>query len=208
MTIERKSANSASSPGSWTPPSAKSRKHWVLIGAGAVVLLVGVVGVISQGVGEVSSSGLPPGTQMFPETNHQHVAGPVHYNRNPPAGGPHNPVWLNCGIYNSPVPNTYAVHSLEHGTVWLTYRPSLAIGQVKLLQELAISLYDRPQRYIIVSPYPGLPAPIVASAWGAQLKVSNVSSPGLAAFIRHFVGGAQGQEPGAPCTGGVGQPIR
>lgn len=208
MSSKRKSATSRNRPTSWTPPPPKSRKRWILLGAGAVVVLGGVVALIRQGTGVPSSTVLPPGTQVFPENNHQHVAGPVHYNRNPPAGGPHNPMWLNCGIYNSPVPNTNAVHSLEHGTVWLTYRPNLAVGQVKLLQDLAMSMYDGPQRYVIVSPYPGLPAPIVASAWGAQLKVSNVSDPALSAFIRHFVGGAQGKEPGAPCTGGVGHPIR
>jgi Protein of unknown function (DUF3105) len=54
------------------------------------------------------------------------VTGPVTYAQNPPVGGPHDLVWLNCGIYTAPVRNENAVHSLEHGAVWVTYQPSLA----------------------------------------------------------------------------------
>lgn len=160
-----------------------------------------------SGPSHPASSGLPAGTQVFPEKVHTHTTGSVHYNRNPPAGGPHSPVWLNCGIYAAPVPNTNAVHSMEHGAVWITYRPTLPSSQVTLLRQLVPTLYDGAQRYVILSPYPGLPAPIVVSTWGAQLRVPNVSDPGLVAFIRHFEGGSQGGEPGGPCTGGVGTPI-
>ena len=62
--------------------------------------------------------------------HHAHVAGPVAYSVTPPVGGDHSPVWLNCGVYDRPVPNERAVHDLEHGAVWVTYRPSLPATEV------------------------------------------------------------------------------
>src|SRR4030095_14654128 len=44
-----------------------------------------------------------------------HVAGPINYTESPPVGGQHNVVWQNCGIYDVPLHNAHAVHSLAHG---------------------------------------------------------------------------------------------
>ncbi len=30
---------------------------------------------------------------------HNHVTGPVRYQQIPPVGGPHNPVWMNAGVF-------------------------------------------------------------------------------------------------------------
>jgi hypothetical protein len=155
----------------------------------------------------VGSSSLPAGTQTFAESDHSHVPGPVTYDRVPPAGGAHNPVPLNCGVYGQAVPNEYAVHSLEHGAVWITYRPTLATDQIAFLQQLVTSNYAGSERYLILSPYAGIPSPIVASAWGAQLGVDQASDLRLVEFIHHFAGGGQGGEKGGPCTGGLGNPL-
>ena len=173
---------------------------WFWGGLGAVVV-AGVVFLAVRG------ARLPAGTQTFPEPNHQHVTGNVQYNRTPPAGGAHSAVWLNCGIYDQPVPNPEAVHSLEHGAVWVTYQPTLPGTEVAALRSLVRSKYRGPQRYVILSPYPGDPAPIVVSAWGAQLRVQSPSDPRLGQFIGHFAGGGQGGEPGGPCTNGAGTPV-
>lgn len=135
------------------------------------------------------------------------MTGKVQYDRTPPAGGSHSAVWLNCGIYDQPVPDMNAVHSMEHGAVWVTYQPALPGNEVTALRGLVRSKYRGPQRYVILSPYPGDPAPIVVSAWGAQLRVQSPSDPRLAQFIGHFASGGQGGEPGAPCTNGTGKPV-
>ncbi len=125
----------------------------------------------------------------------------------PPVGGPHNPVQLNCGIYNVPVPNENAVHSLEHGAVWITYQPNLPPDQLATLQQIVSTHYVGTERYLLLSPYAGIPAPIVASAWGYQLSVDQASDPRLVQFITQFAGGGQGGEKGGPCTGGIGSPL-
>jgi hypothetical protein len=91
------------------------------------------------------------------------------------------------------------VDSMDRGAVWITYRPDLPPAQIDLLRELA-----QRQTYVLVSPYPGLPAPAVASAWGVQLPLSTASDPRLAQFVRAYRLGVQAPDHGAPCTGGVG----
>jgi hypothetical protein len=180
-----------------------------LIAGLAIVIVAGVAAAAiayASGNATAATGSPPPGTQTFAENDHAHVSGTVPYDRVPPAGGPHNPVPLNCGVYTQPVPNENAVHSLEHGAVWITYQPTLSADQIAILRQLATSNYVGTQRYLILSPYPGLPSPIVASAWGAQLRVDQATDSRLADFIHHFAGGGQGGEKGAECSGGVGNP--
>jgi hypothetical protein len=198
----------------------KSQVHstsvrWWAAGGGLVVAVVVAIAVASNVAGSSAgkpasppSSGVKPaGVVTFAEPNRKHVLGKVKYDRVPPAGGDHNPVWLNCGIYNHPVPNVHAVHSLEHGTVWITYRPSLPQASVLKLRALVRSEYDGAQRYVLLSPYPGLPSPIVATAWGNQLFLKSASDPRIKQFIEYFRQGPQDLERGAYCSGGVGNPI-
>ena len=127
-----------------------------------------------------------------------HKEGPLDYDRVPPVGGDHNPRWLACDVYDEPVPNEVAVHSLEHGAVWFAYDPELPESEVRRLGRLA----DRNQEYVLVSPVRGLDARVVAVAWGASLEASSADDPRLGQFLDAYAGGAQGGEPGAPCRGG------
>ncbi len=127
----------------------------------------------------------------------QHLDGELTYTESPPVGGQHNNVWQNCGYYAAPVPNWHAVHSLEHGAVWITYQPELPDDQVSELRELAEDM-----DYILVSPYPGLSAPVVASSWNHQLSLQSATDPGLDAFIREYRQGPDTPERGALCSQG------
>jgi hypothetical protein len=125
------------------------------------------------------------------------------YGMNPPAGGDHFAVWLNCGVYSEPVPNENAVHDLEHGAVWITYDPAaLTADEIATLQKAG------PDTYLVISPYPGLPAPVVVSAWGAQVQLDGVDDPRLDQFISKYWMAATAPEPGSPCTGGLEGPGR
>jgi hypothetical protein len=142
------------------------------------------------------------GLERFENLPTDHISGPVQYPQIPPAGGPHNPFWQNCGIYAEPVPNEQAVHSLEHGAVWITYRPDLPADQVDLLRALV-----RGNSHALLSPYLDLPTPVVASAWGAQIKLDSADDPRLAVFLSRFINNPEAPEPGAPCADSVGTPL-
>lgn len=166
----------------------------VTVGAALLALLVPTV------VGWFNRPSLD-NVQSFNVPGAQHVQGIVAYAQTPPAGGDHAPRWQNCGFYDQPIQNENAVHSQEHGAVWITYRPDLAAGQVDQIRQLA-----RGQTYVLASSYPDLPAPVVASAWGTQLRLESADDPRLREFVRRFRQGPQTPEPGAVCTGGLGQP--
>jgi hypothetical protein len=122
-----------------------------------------------------------------------HREGPLTYPQTPPVGGIHNPLWMTCGYYDQPVPNERAVHSLEHGAIWITYRSDVPPADVEQLAALA-----RSRGSILVSPWDAtLPSPVVVTAWGRQLRLESVADPPLMQFVSTYVN--QGPEINAPC---------
>ncbi|WP_432535353.1 DUF3105 domain-containing protein [Kineococcus arenarius] len=173
----------------------------------AALIAVPTVLVLGAGAGiaaVIAAQPDPPSleaVQTFDYAGSQHTEEPVTYAETPPVGGEHDPVWLNCGIYDAPVPNENAVHSMEHGAVWITYAPDLPAEQVEQLTEAVEG-----REYTLLSPYEGLPSPIVLSAWNHQLTIDSADDPRIGAFLSEYVQGAQTPEPGALCSNGVGTP--
>jgi Protein of unknown function (DUF3105) len=162
---------------------------------GAVLLLVIVVVLMLR------PAEPPSGVESFEVPSRNHVEGSVAYSQTPPVGGDHSPQWQNCGFYSGRIRNENAVHSLEHGAVWITYKPDLQQDQVHLIRQLAAG-----QTYVLASQYPDLPAAVVVSAWERQLKLDSAEDPRLNQFIRYYKQGPTAPETGAPCSGGVGSP--
>ncbi len=129
-----------------------------------------------------------------------HVTTAVAYPQTPPAGGPHSPVWLDCGVYDRAVPNENAVHSLEHGAVWATYDPTLPAAEVAAL------VAALPAEHVVVSPYPGLDSPIVLTAWNVQLRPASAGDPRIPAFAAAYRNGPTAPEPGESCSGALEAP--
>lgn len=186
----------------------RNRLMGLVVALAAVAVVLAVTVALVAGTGGSGTRRPPPAAsadlsavQTFTGLSRNHVSGTVDYPQTPPVGGDHAPIWQTCGYYPSPVPNEQAVHSMEHGAVWITYAPSLPSAQVTTLRRLA-----QKQTYLLVSPYPGLPSPVVASAWGAQLRLPSATDPRLAAFVARYREGPQTPEPGATCSGGAGTP--
>ncbi|MEO6018648.1 MAG: DUF3105 domain-containing protein [Knoellia sp.] len=176
----------------------KDRRRVLAIWGAAAVVVAIIVGAVTFAVihGNANKPDLSA-VKSYKFDAGSHTQAPVKYEENPPAGGPHSPVWLNCGVYDKPVPNENAVHSLEHGAVWITYRPDLPAADVAKLKKLT------PDTYAVLSPYAGLPAPVVISAWGKQLLLTGANDNRIEPFIKGYRQGPQTPEPGALCTGGT-----
>ena len=151
------------------------------------------------------SSGPPAGVQEFDvaEGEGNHTQDPVDYEQTPPVGGAHNDVWQNAAFYEQPIQNETAVHTLEHGAIWITYSPDLPQEQKDQIRQLVEG-----RDCLMASPFPDLPgdSPIVASAWGVQLAVESADDGALQDFIQAYRRGPQTPEPGATCTGGTAEP--
>ena len=188
----------------------KERGRAVWIGSIAGVLVLALVGVSAwvildagrdKAALEAQADADIDGVEVIDGLTFNHVTTTVDYPQSPPAGGDHNAAWLNCGVYTEPVPNENAVHSLEHGAVWITYDPALPAEDVATLQAFADN-----QSYVLVSPYEGLDSPVAISAWGYQLKVDSVDDERLPVFLQKYLLNPELTEVGAPCSSGVGTP--
>ena len=192
-----------------------TRKRNRLLGIiGAIVALVLVVGTVATVI-VLNVAGPPPQAvddrlvsgdyeerlQLYPDLEPTHTESRVTYDQTPPVGGPHNPAWLNCGVYDERQQNENAVHALEHGAVWITYDPASTSDE-----EVAALVAVAPDTYSIVSPYPGIGDAFAISAWGAQLRFTDPDDPAVTDFLNQFWRSSDAPEPTAPCTGAIDGP--
>jgi hypothetical protein len=141
-----------------------------------------------------------PGVVLERAASHNHRQGAIDYQgKKPPSGGDHNPVPLTCGFYTQQPPNENAVHSLEHGAVWIAFDPATPTADVQILKAFAT------QDHVIVSPYAGMDAPITLVAWEHRLELQSVTDPRLKQFVDAYRNASTAPEPGFACAG-TGQP--
>jgi hypothetical protein len=130
---------------------------------------------------EIAAAKAINGVVFKKEVNHTHVTSLVKYDMSPPIGGNHSQVWADCSgtVYPKQIANENAVHPLEHGAVWITYRPGLSAASIATLAKLVTG-----QNYTFMTPYAGLKAPISLQAWNYQLFVNSPTDSRIAAFIK------------------------
>lgn len=171
-----------------------------LIGGGIVLAVAAIGGLLALAL---RSPETIHGLQHFlsPERGHDET---VEYTETglPPAGGIHSGQWQTCGIYDQPIEDKNAVHSMEHGAVWIAYQPDLPAEDVETLRDMV-----RGESYLLLSPYPDLASPVVLTAWGVQLEVEEANDDRIVAFIDEYQAGPQTPEIGATCNNGIGTPI-
>jgi hypothetical protein len=159
-----------------------------------------VSGCTSVVTGQASPGPVTPtGTRVgsYPP-GQAHSATDVDYLQTPPVGGQHDPVWADCTgtVYDGPIRPENAVHSLEHGAVWVTHDPALATAaDVRTLTDL---VSGRPG--LMLSPYPDQRVAVSLQAWNHQLQVRGAADPRVAEFADLLVFNPDTTpEPGASC---------
>lgn len=116
-------------------------------------------------------SGPPVGTQI-PNEGWVHVAegSVINYQHNPPASGPHYPVWLRYQEYTTAIARGYWVHNLEHGAIVFLYRPDTPAATVTALRDVFRGLPNDPQcshsrALMLIDPLMPRPVAAVAANW-------------------------------------------
>jgi hypothetical protein len=118
-------------------------------------------------------------------SDHVFLPKPITYTDSPPTFGPHRPEWAKWGAYKFLPPQTW-IHNLEHGGVVLLYHPCTPPDVVAQLRQWA---HDHapdgggPLRWVL-TPYPGLPQPVMAVTWGWRYGAACVRPAELDAFLQ------------------------
>lgn len=185
------------------------KRPWGLI-AGALAVVVFAVAVITYAVVQVNEANADKvasideiaGAQTYEYEGGAHTDGTIQYDQSPPVGGEHANAWADCTgtVYDVDIRHENAVHSLEHGAVWVTYNPDeVSDADVEKLADLVEGNSAR-----MMSPYAGLDAPISIQSWGEQLKVDTADDKRLKQFA-DLMTSTSGESPeaGASCQNGT-----
>ncbi|MDX1535810.1 MAG: DUF3105 domain-containing protein [Candidatus Spechtbacterales bacterium] len=126
----------------------------------ALVLIVVVFGIywlvdsskptgedFSQKIEIMEESHIAPGS-VLPE-----------YNSNPPTSGPHYTQTAEAGYRTEEIEDQYIIHNLEHGDIWISYKPSVS-SEVKE----ALKQFDHVK--VIITPREANDMDIAIAAWG------------------------------------------
>lgn len=153
---------------------AKRIGSWV-IGLGILALLVWwIYNQFSKG---------PDYSQSFAIQGRDHIAiGSSHpaYNSNPPTSGWHYAREAMLDFYTEELVDEQLVHNLEHGHIWIAYRPALEDGLLRQLKKFAGG-------NVIATARSKNDTDIALAAWG-RLDKFNVASSGLdTQRIRDFI---------------------
>jgi hypothetical protein len=170
----------------------------------AVLVLGGIGYTVVNYVRDRDLNRAPEGVVEFSYQGNEHFPSPIDYSAQPdyqgeipPAGGAHVTTPQDCLVYTEPINDENAVHSLEHGAIWITYQPTLPADQIEKLKGKAEG-----DDHMLMSPYEGLPAPIVLTAWNRQLQLQTYDGDTVDRFIRSFKGrNGVAPEGGGACRG-------
>ena len=105
----------------------------------------------------------------------------VVYHTTPPTSGNHNPVPAADGYYPTKPPVRHTVHTLEHGRIYIHFKPTLSQRRIAQLG----GLFNDDPFHMLLSPDPDMPDRVAVTAWGhlaACKKVNNETFDVIRAF--------------------------
>ncbi|MCH7828337.1 DUF3105 domain-containing protein [Patescibacteria group bacterium] len=152
---------------------------WAIsLGVIAVAGWFGIQALTPEPLGEDYSRVIPQegGTHVQEGTR-------VLYQSNPPTSGNHWATPLRDGIYDVEKPDEAVIHSLEHGRVWITYKPDIGQEAIAALKDAV-----KGQSGTIMSPRVANETDIALAVW-TRLDTFNLREDGTldAKRVREFI---------------------
>lgn len=159
----------------------KKVRKYVWIGTVVILLFVGYKWIMHKSPeqikfeAEVKSVSLEGKVQEFPIEGQDHVANgtAISYKTNPPTSGTHYVVPEPWGVYEKEIPDGAAVHGLEHGGIWISYK-DIDESQKTILEKIG---KENPAS-VIVSPRGADDTKIAVASWGRTMKL-DAADPAL-----------------------------
>jgi hypothetical protein len=119
----------------------------------------------------------------------------IAYRHNPPASGPHYPVWARYEEHTVPVARGYWVHNLEHGGIVFLYKPGTAAATVDALRNVYRALPNDPacgHKRALFAADPDLPGETAVIAADFVLQSGCTDSGAIRTFVNAHI--ARGPE--------------
>lgn len=164
----------------------RTRRRQLSLVAVAGVLALGAAVWLVRGVVRFGSGATPQLPIVdYSIQGRDHIAlGQPHpsYNSNPPTSGWHYPQPADWGFYNEELPDELAVHNLEHGGIWLSYRSA---EDTELINQLA-ALIRRYRSKVIVTYRSRNDTRLAVAAWGHLMKLDSYDDAAIVTFINRF----------------------
>ncbi|MDQ3076394.1 MAG: DUF3105 domain-containing protein [bacterium] len=130
---------------------------------------------------EKNIENLGPTGQVFEEQKVSHIkSGENHeaYNSNPPTSGAHWADQAPWGVHDKPLVDEQAVHNLEHGGIWISYKE---VDEETLANLVKIAKANSGS--VILSPREGNDANIVLASWTRLEKIDSYDKNKILEFI-------------------------
>ena len=130
---------------------------WGSVAAG-IILIVGIIIWIAR-----MPAPIPPGV-AFAGQGQEHVdlSYQFSYNSNPPTSGPHYSSPAGWSIYDYEVADKIFIHNLEHGGIWISYRPGISAKAIEDLKSIVNEFYGS---QIVMAPRSANDTDIAVAAW-------------------------------------------
>jgi len=159
---------------------------FILVGIGVWLLTkhqtIGQSQVLSEAV---SISNPVEGTVDYAIVSRDHItqgAAGSGYNSNPPSSGPHWPMAAKNGVYDKELPDEQLIHNLEHGHIWISYKPNTADEVKSKLREIV----EKDSWKVVLGPRDKNDSQIALVAWGRVLAMDEPDYVKVEEFIKTY----------------------
>ena len=152
----------------------------------SLIITLLIIVAFVYGIILLAKASLPKTEDMsvaYENQGNQHIAeGSTHglYNSNPPSSGWHYARWIDGGVYKDAVVDENVVHNLEHGDIWISYKPDVSEDVIKVLEKFG-------GKYLIVSPRDANDKDIALVSWGRVDAFDVVDMESLKERVGDFI---------------------
>lgn len=159
---------------------------FILVGVGVWFLSKNQTVSQNQVLGEAAVVSKPvEGTVDYTIVGRDHIAQGTAgsgYNSNPPTSGPHWAAAARNGVYDKQLPDEQLIHNLEHGHVWISYKPDTADEVKNKLKEIV----EKDSWKVVLAPREQNDSKIALVVWGRVLKMDQPDWDKIEAFIKTY----------------------